>query len=442
MQLTLATRLCNLSFRVDLSGESLMREERSGRHPGELGNACGTSCARAVAILFLASLLGACSFIQRDEFTSRQQAAATVPGIRDARAWVDGTDAELRAFLKGSLFTSSVSSRSSLDVLAISGGAYDGAYGAGIVNGWTATGTRPQFAAVTGVSAGSLIAPFAFLGPKWDKELAQAFTSNDTEIVGDSLKVLGLLGPIDLRHDSLVRLVDGFVTPRLLAAVAAEHARGRRLLVLTTNLDAQRGVIWNMGAIAASGQPNARELFRDVLVASSSVPGAFGPTYIEAEAGGYRFREMHADGGVTTQVFILPDAALAKAGGGTAADRPPVRVWVIVNNSVTPRFEVVEAGLLTTSARSMSTLIKADAKKTLYMTAEYVGRDRFNLTYIGNGFYNFLAANPSLTPGFNQPYMQALFRYGYDTARSSQPWTNDVPLPGAASEPRQRAAQH
>ena len=415
-----------------------MREERSGRHPGQLSRACGASCARAVAILFFASLLSACSFIQRDEFTSRQQAAASVPGIRDARAWVDGTDVELRAFLKGSLFTSSASSR--LDVLAISGGAYDGAYGAGIVSGWTATGTRPQFSVVTGVSAGSLIAPFAFLGPKWDNELAKAFTSTDTEIVGDALKVLGLLGPIDLRHDSLVRLVDGFVTPQLLAAVAAEHARGRRLLVLTTNLDAQRGVIWDMGAIAASRQPNARELFRDVLVASSSVPGVFGPTYIEAEAGDHRFREMHADGGVTTQVFILPDVVLARAGRDTAADRPPVRVWVIMNNSVTPQFEVVEAGLLTTSARSMSTLIKADAKKTLYMTADFVGRDRFNLTYIDNGFYNFLAANPSLTPGFNQRYMQALFRYGYGKARASHPWTNDVPLPGAASGLRLRAA--
>jgi len=305
-----------------------------------------------------------------------------------------------------------------------------------VVNGWTETGTRPQFATVTGVSAGSLVAPFAFLGSEWDGELAKAFAGNDTEIVGDSLKLLGLLGPIDLRHDSLVRLVDGFITPQLLAAVAAEHARGRRLLAVTTNLDAQRGVIWDMGAIAASGQPNARQLFRDVLVASSSVPGIFGPTYIEAEAGGYRFREMHADGGVTTQVFVLPDAVLARIAGGAAPNGARPRVWVIVNNSVTPQFQVVEAGLLTTSERSMSTLIKADAKKTLYMTADYVGRERFNLTFIDSGFFMFLAANPSLEPGFNQPYMQTLFRYGYKKARSKQLWTQDVPLAGSGPGPR------
>jgi hypothetical protein len=230
--------------------------------------------------------------------------------------------------------------------------------------------------------------------------------------------------------------VDGFITPQLLAAVAAEHARGRRLLAVTTNLDAQRGVIWDMGAIAASGQPNARQLFRDVLVASSSVPGIFGPTYIEAEAGGYRFREMHADGGVTTQVFVLPDAVLARIAGGAAPNGARPRVWVIVNNSVTPQFQVVEAGLLTTSERSMSTLIKADAKKTLYMTADYVGRERFNLTFIDSGFFMFLAANPSLEPGFNQPYMQTLFRYGYKKARSKQLWTQDVPLAGSGPGPR------
>ncbi len=414
-----------------------MREERRARLLDEPGS-MRVRRAKAATMLLLTSLLCACSFIQREQFSSQQQAVAAVPGILNARVWVDGTDAELREFMKGSLILSAGANRGSLDVLAISGGAYDGAYGAGIVNGWTATGTRPQFAAVTGVSAGSLIAPFAFLGPKWDGELAQAFAGRDTEIVGDSLKVLGLLGPIDLRHDSLVRLVDGFVTPRLLAAVAAEHARGRRLLILTTNLDAQRGVIWDMGAIAASGQPNARELFRDVLVASSSVPGVFGPTYIEAEAGGYRFREMHADGGVTTQVFILPDALLAKGGDGAAHNSASPRVWVIVNNSVTPQFEVVEAGLLTTSARSMSSLIKADAKKTLYMAEDYVGRERFNLTYIDSGFFKLLAANPNLEPGFNQPYMRTLFRYGYEKAVSKQLWTQDVPLAGSAPGPRLR----
>jgi hypothetical protein len=387
-------------------------------------------------MVLLTSLLCACSFIQRDQFSSRQQAVAAVPGIPNARVWVDATDAELRQFMKGSQILSAGADRGSLNVLAISGGAYDGAYGAGVVNGWTETGTRPQFATVTGVSAGSLVAPFAFLGSEWDGELAKAFAGNDTEIVGDSLKLLGLLGPIDLRHDSLVRLVDGFITPQLLAAVAAEHARGRRLLAVTTNLDAQRGVIWDMGAIAASGQPNARQLFRDVLVASSSVPGIFGPTYIEAEAGGYRFREMHADGGVTTQVFVLPDAVLARIAGGAAPNGARPRVWVIVNNSVTPQFQVVEAGLLTTSERSMSTLIKADAKKTLYMTADYVGRERFNLTFIDSGFFMFLAANPSLEPGFNQPYMQTLFRYGYKKARSKQLWTQDVPLAGSGPGPR------
>ena len=414
-----------------------MRAKRSVG--GKAAGAGYVSCTKVVGMLFLASLLSACSFIPRDQFTSHQQAVAAIPGIPNARVWVDGTDAELHEFMKGSLIASAGANRNSSNVLAISGGAYDGAYGAGVINGWTATGTRPEFAVVTGVSAGSSIAPFAFLGPKWDKDLAGAFTSNDTQIVGDALKVVGLLGPIDLRHDSLVRLVDGFVTPQLLAAVAAEHARGRRLFIVTTNLDAQRGVIWDVGAIAASRTPDARELFRDVLVASSSIPGAFGPTYIEAEAGGYRFREMHVDGGATTQVFVLPDAVLARRESSAPNGGAP-HIWVIVNNNMTPEFQVVDLGLLSTSSRSFSTLIKADAKKTLYETADYVGRERFDLTYIDSRFGKWLAANPGLEPGFNQPYMQALFRFGYEKALSKQPWTHEVPLPGGASGLRLRAA--
>lgn len=392
----------------------------------------------AIAILFLAILLPACSSIPRDNFNSRQQAAARVPGIPNARFWADGSDAELREFLKGSALSSAIGYTGSFDVLAISGGAYDGAYGAGIINGWTATGKRPKFAIVTGVSAGALIAPLAFLGPDYDAEIAEAFAGGVADVLGDLGGIFALLGSSDGRRDSLVALVDRFVTPKLLAAIAAEHAHGRRLFIVTTNLDAQRGVVWDMGAIAASRQPNARELFRDVLVASASIPGIFGPTYIEVEAGGQRFREMHVDGGATTQVFVLPDSALATGIGIAAPRGVPVHVYVIINNHLTPQFEVVESGILATASRSFSTLIKSDSKQTLFVTAEYVGRERFHLTYIDSGFEKWLHANPGMKPGFNAPYMQMLYRYGYDEARSGNAWTNEVPLPDGATGMRLR----
>src|SRR5262245_19321775 len=121
---------------------------------------------RSIAIVLLLPVifLSACSFIPRDSFSAREAAAAAIPGIPHARFWVDGSDTELREFLKGSALTSAAAVPGSFDVLAISGGAYDGAYGAGVINGWTSTGTRPKFSIVTGVSAGALIAPLAFLG--------------------------------------------------------------------------------------------------------------------------------------------------------------------------------------------------------------------------------------------------------------------------------------
>jgi hypothetical protein len=385
-----------------------------------------------IAILLPVFFLSGCSLIPRDSFSARDQSAAAIPGIPKARFWVDGSDAELHEFLKGSALSSAIAAPGSFDVLAISGGAYDGAYGAGVINGWTATGTRPKFAIVTGVSAGALIAPLAFLGPDYDAEIAEAFSGGVAQVLGDLGGVFALLGPPDLRRNSLADLVDKFLTPKLIAAIAREHARGRRLFIVTTNLDAQRGMVWDMGAIAASGHPETRELFRDVLVASASIPGVFGPTYIEVEANGRRFREMHVDGGATTQVFILPDVVLATRMGVAAPGHAPTHIWVVMNNHVTPQFEIVEAGLLPTISRSFSTLIKSSAKQTLFNTAEFVGRERFNLTYIDNAFDQWLAEHPDVKPGFNTPYMQALYRYGRAKARSGQLWTHDVPLPGAA----------
>jgi len=388
-----------------------------GSRLGALGRRSFVFCASA-------TLLSACSFIPREPFTAREQSIAEIPGIPNARFWIDGNEAEFRNFLQGTVLASPAAAPDSFDVLALSGGAYDGAFGAGVIGGWTATGTRPRFTFVTGVSAGSLIAPLAFLGPEYDARMQEAFSVDAAQVLGDLGGIFSLLGTVDLRHGMLENLVDKFVDERLLESVAAEHARGRRLLILTTNLDAQRGVVWDMGAIAAGG-PQYRQLFRDVLVASASIPGLFGPTYIEVHANGHFFREMHVDGGATSQVFVLPDVAFVR-GKRDPGNRP--RIWIVMNNHITPQFEVVEAGLLPTVARSFSTLIKSDAKSVLLATLNYVGSDRFNLTSIDTRFDDWLAANPSIQPGFNSPYMAALYRYGYDKALSGHLWSKQVPL--------------
>ena len=395
--------------------------------PGPFGRSrLGALGRRSFVFGASATVLAGCSFIPREPFTAREQAIAEIPGIPNARVWVDGSEGEFRDFLRGTPIASPTGPAESFDILALSGGAYDGAFGAGVIGGWTATGTRPKFIFVTGVSAGALIAPLAFLGPDYDAEMRQAFSVDAAQVLGDLGGIFSLLGTVDLRHGMLVDLVDKFVDERLMASVAAEHARGRRLLILTTNLDAQRGVVWDMGAIAAGG-PQYRQLFRDVLVASASIPGLFGPTFIEVHANGHFFREMHVDGGATSQIFVLPDVAF-EHGRRVADPKNRPRIWIVMNNHITPQFEVVEAGLLPTVSRSFSTLIKNDAKSVLLATLNYVGSERFNLTSIDNGFDEWLAANPSVTPGFNSPYMAALYRYGYDKALSGHLWSKQVPL--------------
>ena len=223
-------------------------------------------------------------------------------------------------------------------LLAISGGGANGAFGAGFLNGWTATGKRPVFKIVTGVSTGALMAPFAFLGPDHDATLREFYTTTRSENIfvrgsmlrrllsGESLADTGPLQSIIARHRRC---------EPLLQEVAEAHAGGRRLYFGTTNLDTQQFIVWNMGKIAASGRPDALELFRKVMLASASIPVAFPPVFFEVEADGSRYDEMHVDGAVTANTFVtagrLPPLARAQPGG-----KPPRRddLYVIHNGQL------------------------------------------------------------------------------------------------------------
>jgi hypothetical protein len=196
-----------------------------------------------------------------------------------------------------------------LNVLALSGGGAGGAFGAGALVGWSRRGTRPDFQIVTGVSAGALIAPLAFLGQDWDPQLAEAFSGSQTQHLMRRRLFGGLVGASVYDGEPLARLVDHYVTDELLQAVAKRSREGRLLLVATTNLDSEEPVIWNLGLIAEQGGPASRRLFRDVLVASSSVPGIFPPVMISVEQDGRSFQEMHVDGSAINSLFFIPDVA-------------------------------------------------------------------------------------------------------------------------------------
>ena len=375
---------------------------------------------KLLAALALSSFLGACALTPREPFTAAEQAAAAVPGFGPVRAWGDAPARDLARAVLGPIPSHDV------NVLALSGGGAGGAFAAGLLDGWTRRGTRPSFDVVTGVSTGALIAPFAFLGSAYDATLARLYTGDGAGGVAEPANLIaiatgdGLLDPGPLR-----RMVESYVTPEFLARVAAEHRRGRRLLVVSTNLDAQRPVVWDMGAIAASPNPEAAALFRDVLVASASVPAVFPPVMIAAAAGGRAIREMHVDGVATAQIFIRPDMIAA------AAPRRRVHVWAVVNNTLPPEFAVTAKGTLPIAYRSLSTVFKAQAAAEVTAaseTARRLGQD-FELAYIDRAV-PFDPAAP-----FGASYMDKAFAIGMGEAADGSVWHRDLAGLGEPAKP-------
>ncbi|WP_088343693.1 MULTISPECIES: patatin-like phospholipase family protein [Rhodomicrobium] len=379
---------------------------------------------RHLLVCLIALALMACSSLPRTQFTARQQAIAQIPGIPNARFWADAGGEDIRAAIRLPTLLAAAKRTGSLDVLALSGGGADGAFGAGILVGLTERRQRPQFTIVTGVSAGALIAPLAFLGSDYDGALKQGWTSG----VAASLETGGFLSVLlaaDRRRAALYDIVAAFADQDLLRRIAEEHRRGRRLLVVTSNLDAQRPVVWDIGAIAASGSPRALELVRNVLTASASVPGAFQPTAIEVEADGRRFSELHVDGGAMVQVLTIPEAVLAQ---GVATASPenafPTRFFILANSRLKPEFEVVDASVIPVITRSYESLIKSQVRLTLIATSEFCASRNigFYLAYIDEDF------PAELKTSFETPYMRAMYRYGYEKAASGRAWHTQIPF--------------
>ncbi len=263
--------------------------------------------------------------------------------------------------------------REAFNILAISGGAAGGAYGAGILVGLTRAGRRPDFAIVTGVSTGALIAPFAFLGPAWDDRLTDAYVGGHAaDLLG-----FGKLGPGSgaiFRSESLDGLVGKFVDASMLAAIALEHAKGRRLLVATTDLDRQRTVIWDMGEIASKGGAEALSLFRTVLVASGSLPGIFPPKRIVCHADGVLYEEMHVDGGVTTPLFLMPEALLRWRKLGQRLARS--QVYAIVNTVLDQAPRTTQNNIAAILIRSFDTMLRFSYRHAIEVTAAFCARHR------------------------------------------------------------------
>ena len=278
-----------------------------------------------LGLLTVGLSVAGCGSLPRNPVPVDRMKQAELPGMPDVRAWAGSFSEAFEADLAESVRQESVADfRRAPDgsghyaALSMSGGGDKGAFGAGFLNGWTASGTRPTFKLVTGISTGALIAPFAFLGPEYDEVLKNAYTTISADEVLRKRGLSRFWRDAVADTEPLAALIARDVDEDVLKAVARAHGQGRRLYVGTTHMDAGRLVVWNMGAIASSGHPEALALFRKVMLASASVPVAFPPVLIEVEVDGERYDEMHADGGVETQMFFL--AALTGHGDLNIAD--------------------------------------------------------------------------------------------------------------------------
>lgn len=303
--------------------------------------------------------------------------------------------------------------------LAISGGGDNGAYGAGFLNGWTASGKRPEFKVVTGVSTGALIAPFAFLGPKYDYVLENVYTqTSQKDIFKKRGMIKGIFGDAMADTRPLANVIASYVNQQLLDEIAAEYAKGRVLLVGTANLDSLEPVIWNMTAIAASSDPRAIPLFRSILLASASIPGAFPPVMIDADVGGVRHQEMHVDGGTMAQVFLYPPSVNVSQ----VAQRQRT-VYIIRNARLDVDWASVERRTMSIAARAIGSLTRTQGIGDLYRIFVTTKRDGidFNLTYIPPTF------NTPHLEEFDTNYMRELYAVGRDLAQGSYQWQKYPP---------------
>ncbi len=316
--------------------------------------------------------------------------------------------------------------RQSVKFLAISGGGSHGAFGAGLLVGWTAAGTRPEFDLVTGVSTGALSAPFVFLGPNYDRQLREIYTRYGTEQLIQKQIIAGLLGGASIADNSkLAGVIASYVDRKLLRAVAREHKRGRRLLISTTNLDAERPVVWDMGRIAERGNKKALDLFRKILLASAAIPAVFPPVVINVTAGGRKLQELHVDGGTTGQVFFLPPQLLVRNIMRRSKRRRPktAELYIVMNGSLSPKFQTVEARTTDIASRSLWTIMKQQAIGDLYKL--YVearnNRIKYHQASIPDSF-TLTSKEP-----FDLKYMQALFKHGFDLGKRGYQWARLPP---------------
>jgi len=381
---------------------------------------------------FCASIAG-CASLERLPAVSLEEAKQTnILNIPDARFYVSETklinSIALKSFQRRNLYRSPTAP---LYILANSGGGDDGAFGAGLLVGWSDRGDRPVFDVVTGISTGALTAPFAYLGRDYDQQLRELYTQTNANQIFVRRPVFAAVTN-DAMTDSapLRQMIAHYLDDTMVRRIAEEYKKGRLLFVLTTNLDQARPVIWNIGAIAESQNPKARELIIEVLLASASIPAIFPPVMLDVTANGQHFQEMHVDGGTIAQSFLYPPSfSVRRAAASFAAPELKFRTnrkriaYVIRNGRLFRPEESVQLQTIAIAKQALATMTASSGVNDTYRMFLITRRDGvdFNLASIGDDFQT-----PYKGP-FDPTYMQTLFAYGYEKGRAGYPWQKVPP---------------
>jgi predicted acylesterase/phospholipase RssA len=381
--------------------------------------------------ILLTLLLPACGTLPRRSVPAQDADTAAIPGLPDIRAqgnidmhildrWMRERIDRERAFLQASGQTTLPDAH----YLALSGGGTNGAYGAGLLCGWTQQGDRPAFRIVTGISAGALIAPFAFVGPKYDHVLKEVFTTAHTrDIATRHDLVTAFVGESVYSTKPLRALLERHIDDAFLSEVAAEYRSGRSLFIATTDMDSLRPVIWAMGRLADSDHPRKRDLFIDILMASSAIPGVFPPVFIDVVAHNRTYAEMHMDGGAAAQVFLFPPAFdFARFVEESGAHRSRT-LYVIRNGVARSPHKSVPRRTLSIAQRAVDGLINSQGVGDLYRI--YLECQRDNIAF------RVAIMPPEIiqeTAEFFDPaYMSAIFEDARSRASTNYPWSQVPP---------------
>jgi hypothetical protein len=403
---------------------------------------CGRPPAAALRLLGLAALclaLAGCGALPRNPTPPQQALQGTIPHFPDVRGWSGQPSSMLEKDLALSFaqespqdFPPAPDGSVRYAHLALSGGGANGAFGAGYLNGWSGTGTRPTFKIVTGVSTGALMAPFAFIGPDYDLALREFYTttsSRDIFLLGSTFALLWQLMAGEALADTrpLQAMIATHVDAQLLRRVADAHQRGRRLYIGTANIDAPRFVVWNMGLIASSGRPEALELFRKIMLASASIPVAFPPVFFDVELrpGGPRYDEMHVDGGVGARVFlnggVFRGSVIRERGGQGGLGKEDI--FVIHNGQLIPIPDPVPRSLGAIGVRVIDASGRAAALGDLFRIYGYAQGEKATFQWITIPDDVKMGSDEVFDPA----QMQVLYDLGHRLAREGGAWFTAPP---------------